>query len=140
MQRLGGCGIRSVERGLDGTRQWRQRSVPFIAKPACRPAAMSEQKNRIAHRDRAAARRFFERAFSLHDVPEKIAIDKSGANTAAVHGLIAASGATIELRRNGYLNNIVEQDHHVTKGSCRCLDSSHSTRLPSSSPASNPCT
>lgn len=102
------------------TRQWRQRSVPFIAKPACRPAAMSEQKNRIAHRDRAAARRFFERAFGLHDVPEKIAIDKSGANTAAVHGLIAASGATIELRRNGYLNNIVEQDHHVTKGSCRC--------------------
>jgi transposase-like protein len=34
-----------------------------------------------AHRDVAAARRFFERAIDLHDVPEKITIDKSGANT-----------------------------------------------------------
>ena len=36
-----------------------------------------------ARRDVAAARRFFERAIDLHDVPEKITIDKSGANTAA---------------------------------------------------------
>jgi putative transposase len=32
-----------------------------------------------AHRDVAAGRRFFERAPDLHDVPEKITIDKSGA-------------------------------------------------------------
>jgi len=32
-----------------------------------------------AKRDVAAARRFLERAINLHDVPEKIAIDKSGA-------------------------------------------------------------
>ena len=31
-----------------------------------------------AHRDVAAARRFFERAIDRHDVPEKITIDKSG--------------------------------------------------------------
>jgi transposase-like protein len=31
-----------------------------------------------AKRDHAAARRFFERAIGLHDVPEKITIDKSG--------------------------------------------------------------
>ena len=43
-----------------------------------------------AHRDVAAARRFFERAIDRHDVPEKITIDKSGANTAAVHGLEGA--------------------------------------------------
>src|SRR5450830_568280 len=36
-----------------------------------------------AKRDLAAARRFLERAINLHDVPEKITIDKSGANTAA---------------------------------------------------------
>ena len=35
-----------------------------------------------AKRDHAAARRFFERAIGLHDVPEKITIDKSGANQA----------------------------------------------------------
>jgi transposase-like protein len=42
-----------------------------------------------AHRDVAAARRFFERAIDLHDVPASITIDKSGANTAAVRGLVA---------------------------------------------------
>jgi transposase-like protein len=68
-----------------------------------------------ARRDVAAARRFFERAIGQHDVPEKITIDKSGANTAAVRGLIADSGATIELRQSKYLNNLVEQDHRSIK-------------------------
>lgn len=68
-----------------------------------------------ARRDEAAARRFFERAMDLHDVPEKITIDKSGANTAAVRGPIADSGGAIELRQSKYLNNIVEQDHRAIK-------------------------
>ena len=68
-----------------------------------------------AHRDEAATRRFFERAINLHDMPEKIAIDKSGANTAAVRGLVADSGLTIELRQCKYLNNVVEQDHRAVK-------------------------
>ena len=68
-----------------------------------------------AHRDVAAAQRFFERAIDLHDVPEKITIDKSGANTAAVRGLIADGGVDIELRQCKYLNNIVEQDHRAIK-------------------------
>jgi transposase-like protein len=38
-----------------------------------------------AKRDHAAARCFFEQAIGLHGVPEKITIDKSGANTAAIH-------------------------------------------------------
>ena len=68
-----------------------------------------------AHRDVAAARRFFERAIDLHDVPAKITIDKSGANTTAVRALVAGSGADIELRQCQYLNNIVEQDHRAIK-------------------------
>jgi transposase-like protein len=68
-----------------------------------------------AHRDVAAARRFSERAIDLHDVPASITIDKSGANTAAVRGLIADSGAAIELPQSKYLNNIVEQDHRAIK-------------------------
>ena len=68
-----------------------------------------------AHRDVAAARRFFERAIDLHDVPEKITIDKSGANTAAGRALVADSGVDIELRQRKYLNNIVEQDHRAIK-------------------------
>lgn len=65
--------------------------------------------------DEAAARRFFEQAVNLHDLPEKITIDKSGANTAAVRGLVEDSGLQIELRQSKYLNNIVEQDHRAIK-------------------------
>ncbi len=68
-----------------------------------------------AKRDHAAARRFFEQAIGLHDVPEKITIDKSGANTAAVPRMIADSGVEIELRQSKYLNNLVEQDHRAIK-------------------------
>ena len=43
-------------------------------------------------RDHAAARAFFEHAFRLHCPSEKITIDKSGANTAAVLSIQADSG------------------------------------------------
>jgi transposase-like protein len=68
-----------------------------------------------AKRDHAAARRFFERAISLHGVPEKITADKSGANAAAVHSMVADSGVDIQLRQSKYLNNLVEQDHRTIK-------------------------
>ena len=68
-----------------------------------------------AKRDCAAARRFLERAIDLHGVPEKIAIDKSGANTAAIKSIQADSGADTEMRQFKYLNNIVEQDHRAMK-------------------------
>jgi transposase-like protein len=68
-----------------------------------------------AHRDHAAARCFFERAIDLHGVPEKITIDKSGANTAAIEGIRADSGADIEIRQSKYLNNLIEQDHRAVK-------------------------
>ncbi len=68
-----------------------------------------------AKRDHAAARAFFERAIDLHGVPEKITIDKSGANTAAIMSMQADSGVTFEMRQSKYLNNIVEQDHRAIK-------------------------
>ena len=48
-------------------------------------------------------------------MPEKITIDKSGANTAAIQSMQADSGAPIEMRQSKYLNNIVEQDHRAVK-------------------------
>ena len=68
-----------------------------------------------AKRDHTAARAFFERAIGLHGMPEKIAIDKSGSNTAAIVSIQADSGLTIVLRQSKYLNNIVEQDHRAIK-------------------------
>ena len=74
-------------------------------------AAFSHQSQLLAitvKRDLAAARRFFEQAIDLHDVPEKITIDKSGANTAAVHSMVADIGVAIVLRQSKYLNNLIE--------------------------------
>jgi putative transposase len=60
-----------------------------------------------AKRDQAAARAFFERAIGLHGVAEKINIDKSGANTAAITSIQAHSGLPIMMRQSKYLKNIV---------------------------------
>jgi putative transposase len=40
---------------------------------------------------------------------------QSGANTAAVNGMVADSGVAIELRQSKYLNNLIEQDHRAIK-------------------------
>ncbi len=38
-------------------------------------------------RDESVARRFFTKAISQHGVPDKVVIDKSGSNTAALESL-----------------------------------------------------
>ena len=68
-----------------------------------------------AKRDKAAARRFLERAINLHGLPEKITIDKSGANTSAIESVKADACVDILMRQNKYLNNLVEQDHRAVK-------------------------
>jgi putative transposase len=68
-----------------------------------------------AHRDRKAALRFLRKATGSHGVPEKITIDKSGANKAAIETFNAEHEADIEIRQIKYLNNIVEQDHRSVK-------------------------
>lgn len=57
-----------------------------------------------AWRDEAAARRFFERAIDLHDVPTTITIDKSSANTPAALRLATDSGLSNGLRKTKYFN------------------------------------
>ena len=68
-----------------------------------------------AKRDHAAARAFFERAIGLHEVPQKIAIDKSGSNKAALASIQADTGLTIEMRQSKSLNNIIDRDHRAIK-------------------------
>ena len=51
-----------------------------------------------AKRDHAAVRTFFERAIGLHDVLEKIAIDKSGSNKAAIVNIQVDRGLAIVMR------------------------------------------
>jgi putative transposase len=68
-----------------------------------------------AKRDRKAALRFLRKAIGQNGMPEKITIDKSGANTAAIESYNKDHEADIEIRQVKYLNNIVEQDHRAVK-------------------------
>ena len=68
-----------------------------------------------AKRDTKAANRFLKKAIRNNGEPEKINIDKSGANTAGINAVNEESGSTIEIRQCKYLNNIVEQDHRRIK-------------------------
>jgi len=68
-----------------------------------------------AHRDKAAARRYFEKAIDRNDAPETVTMDKSGANLAALQAINAERETPIKVRQVKYLNNIVEQDHRAIK-------------------------
>jgi putative transposase len=66
-------------------------------------------------RDQEAALRFLKKAIRRHGVPEKITIDGSAANEAAIQHYNQEHGTLIEIRQIKYLNNIVEQDHRGVK-------------------------
>jgi transposase-like protein len=68
-----------------------------------------------AKRDRVAASRFFEKAMRQNGEPEKVTMDKSGANKAAMDGINKDRDVPIEVRQVKYLNNIIEQDHRFVK-------------------------
>ena len=68
-----------------------------------------------ANRDKAAARRYFEKAIDQNGVPETVTVDKSGANLAALKAINAERDTPIKVRQNKYLNNLVEQDHRAIK-------------------------
>jgi putative transposase len=72
------------------------------------------------HRDEAAATAFFSRAFGNNGFPNKVVIDKSGANLAGLQNmncLLILNGWywLIDILRVKYLNNIIEQDHRFIK-------------------------
>jgi putative transposase len=66
-------------------------------------------------RDEQAAKRFLTKAIRRHGVPEKITIDGSAANEAAIKSYNEEHGTAIAIRTIKYLNNIVEQDHRGVK-------------------------
>src|SRR5471032_3064984 len=68
-----------------------------------------------AHRDKSAARRYFEKAIDRNGAPETVTMDKSGANLAALQAINAERETPIKARQVKYLNNIVEQDHRAIK-------------------------
>jgi putative transposase len=67
------------------------------------------------HRDTDAALRFLTQAIRRHGIPQKITIDGSEANEAAIKRYNEAHGTCIIIRQVKYLNNLVEQDHRAVK-------------------------
>ncbi len=70
-----------------------------------------------ARRDNVAAKAFFKKAFRNNDLPEKVTVDKSGANKCALDLVNSEleKEAQFSIRQIKYLNNIVEQDHRFIK-------------------------
>ena len=65
--------------------------------------------------DKAAANRFFKKAMRENGDPDKVTMDKSGSNKAAIDEINCDRKMLIEVRQIKYLNNIVEQDHRFIK-------------------------
>ncbi len=72
-------------------------------------------------RDQEAVLRFLKKAIRRHDVPEKITIDGTEANEAAIKRDNEEYGTHIIIRQVKYLNNVVEQDHRAVKRATRAI-------------------
>ena len=68
-----------------------------------------------AKRDMVAAKRFFDKSMGVNGDPDKVAMDKSGANKAAIDAINTCRDVPIVVRQVKYFNNIVEQDHRAIK-------------------------
>ncbi|MFL9921710.1 IS6 family transposase [Paraburkholderia fungorum] len=68
-----------------------------------------------AHRDKTAARRYFEKSIAQNGVPETVTTDKSGANLAALEALNDDRETPVRIRQPKHLNNLVKQDHRAIK-------------------------
>jgi putative transposase len=73
-------------------------------------------------RDTAAARRFFKRAVGTNGVPDRIAIDKGGANLAGLQSLnlilkFTGVGRIINIVQSKYFNNIIATSNG-SRGRC----------------------
>jgi putative transposase len=69
----------------------------------------------MGKRNLAAVKHFFDKAMEANGDPDKVAMDKSGANKAAIDAINAARAVLILAHQVKYLNNIVEQDHRAIK-------------------------
>ncbi|MFY0682699.1 MAG: IS6 family transposase [Thalassovita sp.] len=66
------------------------------------------------------ARRFFQKAIAANGLPDKVVIDKSGANRAGLNWInirlkFARQNRLIQILQVTYLNNNIEQDHRFIK-------------------------
>jgi putative transposase len=66
-------------------------------------------------RDTAAAKCFLDKAMGVNGNPNKVAMDKSGANKAAIDAINAGRAVPILVCQVKYVDSIVERDHRAIK-------------------------
>ena len=66
--------------------------------------------------DQDAAAAFLRKAIRHQQLPEKITIDQSGANTAAIRQYNRTHKTAIAIRHSQSLNNLIDQDHRAGLG------------------------
>jgi putative transposase len=66
-------------------------------------------------RDKAIAMRFVDKAMQANGIPQKVTMDKSRADKAAVDQINESMEVSMIIRQVKYLSNIVEQDDHAVK-------------------------
>jgi putative transposase len=81
-----------------------------------------------AHRDKAAARRYFEKAMAQNGAPETVTIDKSGANLAALEAIKRRTRPMLGFKTCRCARILlagIELAHMITKGQMKCARGTH---------------
>ncbi len=102
-------GERGIELDHATVQRWVVKYTPLIE------AEFRKKKKIVGSSWRMDETYFKIKGIRHNGIPEKITIDGSAANKAAIEEYNSDKGTSIEIRQVKYLNNIVEQDHRGIK-------------------------
>src|SRR4029078_2850182 len=114
--------VRQRKRPVNGSWRMDETYIKLNGKWVYLYRAVDKEGNTIdfllrGKRDAVAAKAFFRKAFKKNGRPDKVTVDKSGSNKAALDyfNKDVPKEEEIGVRQIKYLNNIAEQDHRFIK-------------------------
>ena len=114
--------VRSRRKPVNGSWRMDETYIKLNGKWVYLYRAVDKEGNTIdfllrAKRDAVAAKAYFKKAIKHNGRPEKVTVDKSGSNKAALDycNQDLSENEKIQIRQIKYLNNIIEQDHRFIK-------------------------
>ena len=114
--------VRSRRKPVNGSWRMDETYIKLNGKWVYLYRAVDKEGNTIdfllrAKRDAVAAKAFFKKAIKHNGRPEKVTVDKSGSNKAALDycNQDLSENEKIQIRQIKYINNIIEQDHRFIK-------------------------
>lgn len=114
------------QRRADLSRQKKSDGIPLPSHVAGSGILEQLVETARGYAKQAASENTLKRAVGTNGVPDRIAIDKSGANLAGLQSLNAilkftGVGRIINIVQSKYINNIIEQDHRFIKRITRSM-------------------